>query len=149
MNDPTPYELIGGEAGVRELVERFYDHMDSEMEAAPIRGMHAKSLRASRQKLFLFLSGWLGGPDLYVQQYGHPMLRRRHLPFSIGSQERDQWMYCMRKALADMPITDSLKAKLEQAFMATADHMRNRPEHEEDGHLKLFPGISNPGRSEP
>jgi hemoglobin len=139
MNEQTPYELIGGEAGVRALVDRFYDYMDTEAAARPVREMHAKSLRASREKLFLFLSGWLGGPDLYVQKYGHPMLRRRHLPFAIGSQERDQWMHCMRKALNDMPVDDALKQRLEQAFMATADHMRNQPEHDEDGRLKIFP----------
>lgn len=138
--EQTPYQLIGGETGVRELVDRFYDHMDSEESARGVREMHAKDLRASREKLFLFLSGWLGGPDLYVQKYGHPMLRRRHLPFSIGQTERDQWMHCMRQALADMAIPDGLRRKLEQAFLATADHMRNRPEHEEDGRLRIFPG---------
>jgi len=140
MSDQTPYELIGGEAGVRRLVDRFYDHMDGEPAAGEVRAMHAKSLRASREKLFLFLSGWLGGPDLYVQKYGHPMLRRRHLPFEIGIRERDQWMHCMRKALADMPIADELRARLERAFMDTANHMRNRPEHDADGRLKIFPG---------
>ena len=140
MNEQTPYDLIGGESGVRDLVDRFYDYMDTDPSATTVRGLHASSLRGSREKLFLFLSGWLGGPDLYVQKYGHPMLRRRHLPFSIGSEERDQWMYCMRKALAAMPIADSLRAQLEQAFMATADHMRNRPEHAADGRLQIFPG---------
>ena len=108
----TPYETIGGEAGVRELVDRFYDYMDSLPEAAEVRALHARSLRASREKLFLFLSGWLGGPDLYVQKYGHPRLRRRHLPFPIGSHERDQWMLCMRRALADMPIDDELRRRM-------------------------------------
>lgn len=140
MNERTPYELLGGEAAVRELVDRFYDYMDSETEAAGVRQLHARSLRASREKLFLFLSGWLGGPDLYVQKYGHPMLRRRHLPFAIGVRERDEWMYCMRKALNDMPIEQALREKLERAFMATADHMRNQPEHDEDGRLQIFPG---------
>jgi len=140
MSEQTPYELIGGEAGVRRLVDRFYDYMDSEATASEVRAMHAKSLRASREKLFLFLSGWLGGPDLYVQKYGHPMLRRRHLPFAIGTRERDQWMHCMRKALADMPIGDELRVSLEQAFMATADHMRNQPEHNADGRLQIAPG---------
>ena len=140
MSEQTPYELIGGEAGVRRLVDRFYDYMDSEATASEVRAMHAKSLRASREKLFLFLSGWLGGPDLYVQKYGHPMLRRRHLPFAIGTRERDQWMHCMRKALADMPIGDELRVGLEQAFMATADHMRNQPEHNADGRLQIAPG---------
>jgi hemoglobin len=137
MNDPTPYELLGGEPGVRQLVARFYDYMDTEERAREVRQMHAQSLRASREKLFLFLSGWLGGPDLYVQKYGHPRLRRRHLPFAIGKQERDQWMYCMRRALADMPIEDGQKQQLERAFAATADHMRNQPEHDADARLHI------------
>ena len=140
MNEQTPYALIGGDHGVRELVDRFYDHMDADTDAVDVRGLHAKSLRASRDKLYLFLSGWLGGPDLYVQKYGHPMLRRRHLPFAIDVKMRDQWMSCMKKALAEMPIDDSLREKLTQAFMATADHMRNQPEHQPDGGLKIFPG---------
>lgn len=140
MNEPTPYELVGTEQGVRELVERFYDYMDTEHQAAGVRGMHAQSLRVSREKLFLFLSGWLGGPDLYVQKYGHPMLRRRHLPFAIGKSERDQWMHCMRKALADMPIDDDLRQKLEREFMATADHMRNQPEHGAEKGLPIIRG---------
>ena len=126
----TPYELIGGEERVRELVDRFYDHMDRLEEAKTIRNLHAKSLRASREKLFLFLSGWLGGPDLYVQKYGHPMLRRRHLPFSIGAAERDQWMDCMNRALADTEMPQELRDHLSQAFTQVADHMRNRAEHE-------------------
>ena len=138
MNEQTPYELIGSEAGLRRLVDRFYDYMDSDGEAADIRQMHAKDLRASREKLVLFLSGWLGGPDLYAQKYGHPMLRRRHMPFTIGTKERDQWMQCMEKALADMPIDDGLRKKLTRAFTATADHMRNQPEQDPDEGLPLF-----------
>lgn len=136
----TPYELLGGEAGVRELVNRFYDYMDSEGDAQGIRAMHAKSLRGSREKLFLFLSGWLGGPDLYMAKYGHPRLRMRHLPFAIGTSERDQWMACMRKALADMRISEELRAALANAFQSTADHMRNQAEHNGDPRLKIFPG---------
>ena len=81
MLQPTPYEELGGEEKVRELVDRFYDHMDTLSEVQTVRDLHARSLKASREKLFLFLSGWLGGPDLYVEKYGHPRLRRRHLPF--------------------------------------------------------------------
>ncbi len=136
---PVPYELLGGEQGVRELVDRFYDYMDNLPETSTVRTLHAKSLRASREKLFLFLSGWLGGPDLYVQKYGHPMLRRRHLPFSIGVKERDQWMLCMRKALADMDIDEILRSRLEQAFMQTANHMRNQTEQEADPQLPIAP----------
>lgn len=139
MTDKTPYEMLGGEDGVRTLVDRFYDYMDSESEATGVRGLHAKSLRASRDKLFLFLSGWLGGPDLYVQKYGHPMLRRRHLPFAINSTMRDQWMHCMNLALADMPIDASLRDKLSKAFMATADHMRNQADYGDDPALTIMP----------
>ena len=136
----TPYERLGGEAGVRELVDRFYDLMDQLESARHIRSLHAKSLKASREKLFLFLSGWLGGPDLYVQKYGHPRLRARHLPFSIGQQERDEWMLCMRGAMDEMGLEDDLKSQLDAAFWKTADFMRNRPEHEANGGLKIFPG---------
>jgi len=140
MNEQTAYELIGGERGVRDLVDRFYDIMDSDPAAKDVRQLHARDLRASREKLYLFLSGWLGGPALYVEKYGHPMLRRRHLPFAIGTRERDQWMHCMRQALQAMPIDEALRERLVQAFHATADHMRNQPEHASDDRLKIFPG---------
>lgn len=136
----TPYSQLGGEVGVRELVDRFYDYMDSDATVKTVRELHAKSLRVSREKLFLFLSGWLGGPDLYVEKYGHPRLRARHLPFSIGMAERDQWMHCMHKALADMSLEPGVRDKLGQAFAATADHMRNRAEYEEGAGLKIYPG---------
>ena len=137
---PSPYKRLGGEARVRELVDRFYDYMDSLDEAQGIRSLHAQSLRGSRRKLFLFLSGWLGGPDLYVQAYGHPRLRARHLPFPIGQAERDQWMLCMTKALEDMKLEDSLKHELQSVFWRTADHMRNKPEQDDDHRLRIFPG---------
>ncbi len=141
LQQQTPYEQLGGEPGVRELVDRFYDFMDELAEAETVRSLHATSLRASREKLFMFLSGWLGGPDLYVQKYGHPRLRARHLPFSIGQVERDQWMLCMRKALQEMAIPEELKVQLEQSFWKTADFMRNRAEHQPGGGLKIFPGL--------
>lgn len=141
--DDTPYDMIGGEAGVRQLVNHFYDHMDALEEVQTTRKLHAKSLKGSREKLFLFLSGWLGGPDLYIEKYGHPRLRRRHLPFSIGSQERDEWMLCMRKALADMQLPTQLEQRLIEAFYATADHMRNRAEHTADAALQIFQGKSD------
>ena len=128
----SAYDIIGGEHRVRELVDRFYDYMDSLEESTKIRNMHAKSLKASREKLFLFLSGWLGGPDLYIEKYGHPRLRRRHLPFEIGIAERDQWMHCMTKALADMELDSVVEKQLTQAFMQTADHMRNQAEYDNE-----------------
>lgn len=140
----SPYDAIGGEEAVRRLVDRFYDLMEQDSSVSHIRSLHAKSLRASREKLFLFLSGWLGGPALYVEKYGHPMLRRRHLPFSIGIKERDEWMHCMRRALGDVVKNEQLRKKLEQSFLATADHMRNRAEHQVDEGLRLFPGGIGP-----
>jgi hemoglobin len=122
----TAYELLGGEAALRELVERFYGHMDTLPEAAEIRAMHAPDLAGAKDKLFKFLSGWMGGPNLYWQEFGHPRLRMRHFPFSIGVRERDQWMLCMAKALDDMPMETEFRHTLLRAFAQTADHMINR-----------------------
>ncbi|MDP2787029.1 MAG: group II truncated hemoglobin [Pseudomonadota bacterium] len=122
----THYQHIGGETKVRELVDRFYDHMDALPETYGIRKLHAEDLSGSRQKLFDFLSGWLGGPPLYTDKHGDPVLRRRHLPFAIGDSERDQWMHCMQLALDEIVADDTLKSELYKAFMKVADHMRNR-----------------------
>lgn len=119
------YDLMGGEQSVHKLVDRFYDLMDEKEEVKGVREMHAKTLRVSREKLFLFLSGWLGGPQLYVEKYGHPRLRARHLPFAIAESERDQWLMCMDQAL-DEQIEEPLKQQLKIAFAKVADHMRNR-----------------------
>lgn len=123
---PTPYELIGGEDRVRELVNRFYDYMDSAPEAYEVRKMHPADMSESRSKLFKFLSGWLGGPQLYVEEFGHPRLRSRHMPFKIGQEERDQWLMCMHKAMDDMCLDPPLRQHLDQAFFKTADFMRNQ-----------------------
>ena len=125
-DSPTPYDLIGGDAGVRALVDRFYDLMDFEPGYAQLRRVHGSSLESAREKLYLFLSGWLGGPPLYVQRHGHPMLRARHLPFSIGEEERDQWMACMTQAMEELEVPQALREALVPAFYRTADWMRNR-----------------------
>jgi len=122
----TPYALLGGDAAVRALVERFYDLMDLEPGYAELRALHAADLTHAREKLYLFLSGWLGGPSLYIERYGHPMLRARHLPFPIGIRERDQWLACMERALVEQGVPESLRQRLRQAFFQTADWMRNR-----------------------
>jgi hemoglobin len=122
----THYERIGGEEGVRKLVDRFYDLMDQQQDLRGIRELHAKSLKASREKLFLFLSGWLGGPQLYVEKYGHPRLRQRHVAFAIGESERDQWMNCMIQAMQDVGLEEGLRNELVVAFQKTADFMRNK-----------------------
>ena len=125
---PSIYQLIGGEAGLRALVNRFYDLMDNAPEAAKIRTLHRVSLELSREKLFMFLSGWSGGPSLYMERYGHPRLRLRHLPFLIGIQERDEWLWCMRKALDEAPIPRDTVEYLKERFAEIADNMRNQPE---------------------
>ena len=122
------YDLLGGETGIRTLVDRFYDIMDSSPEAKDIRALHAKSLSQSREKLFLFLTGWSGGPSLYIEKYGHPRLRQRHMPFSIGDIERDQWMWCMTKSVDEMDVLPAVKEHLKTRFTEVADFMRNRTE---------------------
>jgi len=122
----TPFERMGGEPGVRALVDRFYDLMDLEPLFAGIRALHPSALDGSRDKLHWFLCGWLGGPDLYIQRFGHPMLRARHMPYRIGIAERDQWMACMMQAMQEREVGAALAERLTQAFFGTADWMRNR-----------------------
>jgi hemoglobin len=122
------FDALGGEAGVRALVDRFYDLMELEAAYAGIRSLHPAGLDGSRDKLHWYLCGWLGGPQHYVERFGHPRLRARHLPYAIGSSERDQWLACMAQALAESGIDDGLAAQLRQALSGTADWMRNRPD---------------------
>lgn len=124
---PTHYEQLGGDAGIRRLVDRFYDLMDTAPEATAVRRLHATSLKVSRDKLYKFLSGWTGGPDLYVQEHGHPRLRMRHFPFAIAARERDEWLWCMDRALDEHEMPDDLRQFLKQRFHQLADHMRNQP----------------------
>ncbi len=125
-SERTPYAMLGGDAAVRALVDAFYDRMDLEESFAGIRALHPASLAGARDKLYWYLSGWLGGPSLYIERFGHPRLRARHLPFPIGTPERDQWLACMRMAMADVAVPDSLATGLLDAFAGTADWMRNR-----------------------
>ncbi len=120
------YERIGGAEKIRALVKRFYQLMDELPEAYGVRKMHADDLQGSEDKLFKFLSGWLGGPQLFVKEYGDPMLRRRHFPFSIGAEERDQWLMCMNQAMDEVIEDPELRKELANAFSKVADHMRNR-----------------------
>jgi hemoglobin len=122
----TPYDALGGEQAVRALVNHFYDLMHSQSLYAGIRGLHQADLTHAREKLFEFLSGWLGGPPLYEQKYGHPRLRARHLPFSIADAERDQWIACMGQAMDERQITGEIRTFLNARFQHVADFMRNR-----------------------
>ncbi len=125
----TFFDLLGGaENGIeniRKLVETFYDVMDSDPKAKPIRAMHPADLTPAREKLFMFLTGWTGGPQLYIERYGHPFLRKRHMPFAIDESARDQWMYCMIQAMQQLGYDDQLMTKLAEQLYGVADFMRN------------------------
>ena len=121
----TPYEGLGGADAVRRLVDRFYDLMDELPETYGLRQLHPADLTGSRQSLFEFLSGWFGGPPLYIEKKGHPRLRMRHMLFAIGPAERDQWMLCMRTALDEQVGDEALHQGVLNAFVQMADHMVN------------------------
>jgi hemoglobin len=124
----TPYDAVGGDAKVRQIVDTFYDLMDLEPQFAQLRGVHHASLHDARDKLYWFLSGWLGGPQLYQERFGHPRLRMRHMPFRITSVERDQWMACMTSALQRCDVPAPLQQWLIKQLYGTADWMRNTPD---------------------
>jgi hemoglobin len=124
------FDLLGGEPEatnqIRAIVEAFYDVMDQDEKAKTIRQMHPEDLTSSREKLFMFLTGWTGGPQLYIERYGHPFLRRRHLPFKIGEEERDQWIYCMTKGMLNLKMEEEKIKALLNALYPIADFMRNQ-----------------------
>lgn len=122
----TPYERIGGDEAIRKLVDRFYELMDELPEAYTARKIHPKDLTSSGDKFFDFLSGWLGGPQRYVEKHGHPMLRRRHMPYAIGPEERDQWLMCMKLALEELVEDVAFRTALYEQFVNIGEHMRNR-----------------------
>lgn len=124
--EQTPFDMIGGEATVRLLANRFYDIMQSAPEAEELYRIHPLPLDKIRQKFFEFLSGWLGGPPLFEQQYGHPRLRARHLPFPVDQQLRDQWMFCMNTALNEVIEQKNLREGIRLSFAQLATHMINR-----------------------
>lgn len=122
----TPYELLGGENGIRALADAFYDVMNELPQAQTIRHMHQENLASIKQKLFEYLSGWMGGPHLYAEKYGGICLDKPHKPYPIGEAERDQWLLCMDKALERINASDEVKAMLKQPMFNIADRLRNR-----------------------
>ncbi len=119
------YLRLGGEQAIHLLVDRFYELMDTLPEAWAVRSLHPESLAGSADKLFKYLSGWFGGPQLYINERGHPRLRMRHAPYAIGTSERDEWMLCMRLALTEQVHDPVLYASVLRAFSDMADHMIN------------------------
>lgn len=119
------YIELGEAEGVRALVEEFYRQMDTDPSVSGIRKMHPTDLSVSIEKLYAFLSGWLGGPQLYWEKYGHPRLRMRHMPFVIGPSERDQWLHCMKAALDSRNVPLVTQEFLMDALRKVAMHMEN------------------------
>jgi len=124
------YDLLGGEEVLKKLVHRFYEVMDTNENFKHLRSIHSENLQDAEEKLFMFLSGWLGGPNLFMERHGHPRLRARHMPFKIGKRERDEWVLCMVQAFDDLKIAEPLRTELLHSLLKLADHMRNIPETE-------------------
>ncbi len=130
MSAANPYILLGGEDGVRKLANAFYDVMDELPEARTIRNMHKENLDQVKEHLFMFLTGWFGGPPLYYEAKGTVCLTEPHRPYHIGPEERDQWLMCMDKALDRIGASDELKEMVREPFFQLADTVRNRDSSE-------------------
>ncbi len=122
----TLYEAIGGDATVHALTHRFYELMDTLPEAARCRAIHPADLTESEEKLYDYLTGYLGGPPIYMQKRGHPMLRRRHMVAEIGPQERDEWFLCFRQALEETVEHEKLREIIWAPIEKLGHHMQNK-----------------------
>jgi len=126
MSKSSLYERLGGEDAVRQLVNLFYDFMESEPEAKQIRDLHQAELSETREKLFQYFTGWFGGPPLFTDLYGHPRLRSRHMHVKIGLADREAWLGCLYHALDTMNLNVDLREDLLEKIVPMADHMRNQ-----------------------
>ena len=122
----TPYQQLGGEAAIRQLVNAFYDRMEASAEADELRGMHATDLSPMRQTLFEFLSGWLGGPRHYFERANAKCIMSAHAALTINRRVADQWLMCMRHALQTVDAPDDTRAFIDNAFTRVCNAMVNR-----------------------
>src|SRR5262249_49810655 len=129
QESPSAFEALGGATTIERIVDLFYQRMDSLPEAATVRAMYPQDLTQSRRVLTSYLTEWLGGPALYSTERGHPRLRARHLPFSIGVPERDAWLLCLRGALEEVVTSDAVREVLMEHIAGVANWMRNRDLH--------------------
>jgi len=120
------YSRLGGEAVLRQFVSHLYAFMDEAEVVQPVRKMHSQDLSYAADRLFMFLSGMLGGPPLYMEAFGHPRLRRKHLSFSIGDEERDQWLLCAQYAADQLAVEETIRTELMMVLSRMADHLRNK-----------------------
>ena len=123
---PELSTALPDEATLQRLHSDVRGVLDLEPAYAETRALHPTTLEGSRDKLFWFLCGWTGGPDHYIERFGHPRLRARHMPFPIGIRERDQWMACMVQAMQEQAVDPALAGRLAESFFGTADWMRNK-----------------------
>ncbi len=124
----TLYEAIGGDQAVRALTRRFYELMDTLPEAARCRAIHPADLSRSEDKLYDYLTGYLGGPPVYVEKYGHPRLRARHFSAPIGVAERAEWLLCFQRAMDETIENPKLREIIWAPVERLAHHMQNREE---------------------
>ena len=120
------YTRLGGEHVLREFVNHLYDFMDYFPAVEPLRKMHSADLTQARERLFMFLSGMLGGPPLYLQEFGHPRLRQKHMHFKIGDKERDQWLLCAHNAANQLAISADVREDMMMELTLMANHLRNQ-----------------------
>jgi len=120
------YQAFGGADGVRTLTDRFYDLMELEPQYRALRNMHGEDMTLIREKLYEFFSGWLGGPQLFVEKYGHPQLRARHMPFVVNMQVRNEWVACFAQAMSELEIDKELAEPVLIQIFAMADWCRNQ-----------------------
>ncbi len=121
----TLYDLLGGEAELRKMTRRMYQLMATLPEAEAARNVHPPDLAGSEQKFFEFMSGWLGGPPLFVEKHGPPMLRRRHFVAKIGEPEIKAWLTCFEGAMDETVTDERLREALREPIRRLAHHMRN------------------------
>jgi hemoglobin len=125
----SPYELLGGRARVIALAEAFYDAMErseAALTAVHATDEHGRITRETRERFGLFLIGWLGGPQDYMDQHGHPRLRMRHARVPIDEAMRDAWLRSMSVALDELAVTGPVRVFLDRRFAEVADFLRNR-----------------------
>jgi hemoglobin len=116
------FEQVGGQSVIDKLVDDFYHIMSTDPMAEDcLRAHQGRDLSEAAHKLKFFLSGWLGGPQLYLEKFGHPRLRMRHMPFTIGRREAEQWLYCMYRALKLSTIDDKTQEQMMEAFLPVAN----------------------------
>lgn len=139
------YSRIGGEMALRQFVDNLYDFMETSPEVIHLRKMHSADLSHARERLFMFLSGMLGGPPLYMEAFGHPRLRQKHMHFQIGNEERDQWLYCAQHAADQVNVSGYVREELMKNLTVMANHLRNQGVNEQPGQQCMN---NNPGRME-